>query len=308
MPTMRGLTRTQPDVSVIVPVHNMERWLDECVASVLAQEGVTVELICVDDGSTDGSRGILKDARRQDRRVRLVRHQASQGAAAARNAGIKHSTGRYLQFTDADDTLLPGALASLHQVATESGIDLARGLLQRTDGEPVGTLWSGEQLGAASFPELQPFDQTRAGSLLELPELWIPWFHQCFLISAELLRSRDLRYPPLARGQDPPFLAQVLTAAREIRSIRKVTYSYRVSAHRPPPTFRVVSDYFASAEHVRRVYGREFASCWKSYERFIGLDLARCVESAELTEREAQWARTRLARFAPHRPSVAAVR
>src|SRR5436190_7345678 len=122
-----GSSRSIPDVSVIVPVHNAEAHLMECLESVLDQPRVSLEAICVDDRSTDGSWQILRGVQGSDSRVRLVRQPTNLGAAAARNAGIELARGRYVQFTDADDLLAPGALASLHEAAIANGAEVARG-------------------------------------------------------------------------------------------------------------------------------------------------------------------------------------
>src|SRR5687768_7513246 len=116
-----------PDISVVVPVYNKEAHLAECIESVLEQEGVSLEVICVDDDSADRSWKILKRLRRADRRVMLIRHPANLGPSAARNTGIDLANGRYLQFTDADDMLPPGALHSLHAAAVRAEAEVVRG-------------------------------------------------------------------------------------------------------------------------------------------------------------------------------------
>jgi glycosyltransferase involved in cell wall biosynthesis len=288
-------------VSVVVAVYNKELHLNECVRSVLEQPGVALEVICVDDCSTDSSWKILKRLRRLDRRVKLVRHPANLGPAVARNTGIEHATGRYLQFTDADDLLAPGALASLHAAAMGTGAEAARGLLQKLD-KGVLAPWTGEVAEqvvpeSRSFPELQATPQMHTGALLDLPELWIPWFHTCFLISGDLVARHGIRYPALAQGEDPVFLSQVLTAAGSICVLPEQTYIYRIWEHRPRRGFADVRDYFAHAEMVKHIYGRRFSPCWETYGPYIKVDLAYLVERAELQEPELRWARARLSRF-----------
>ncbi len=99
---------TAPDVSVLIPCHNAERWLGECVESVLPHEGFTREIIIIDDGSTDGSRRVAEQFR--DRGVRLYT-QSRISPGAARNRGIAESRGSWIQFLDADDLLGPGKIA-----------------------------------------------------------------------------------------------------------------------------------------------------------------------------------------------------
>ena len=97
------------DVSVLIPVHNKAAYLDECLDSILSQTGANFEVICVDDGSTDGSSEIL--ARRVEVEPRLrVLNQSCAGPSAARNVALDHARGAYVLFVDADDALEPGML------------------------------------------------------------------------------------------------------------------------------------------------------------------------------------------------------
>lgn len=93
---------TSPRVSVIIPVHNAGKYLEQCLDSVLAQTEKDIEVICVNDSSTDNSRSILDRYMQRDSRVSIV-DAACHCAGAARNIGMAHATGRYLSFLDADD-------------------------------------------------------------------------------------------------------------------------------------------------------------------------------------------------------------
>lgn len=106
-------------VSVVVAAYNAEDGLPGCILSVLAQSHVRVELVCVDDGSTDGTACLLDDAASRDPRVKVT-HQPNAGVSAARNRGLALATGDVVLFVDADDQLLPGAVARVAE-------DYARG-------------------------------------------------------------------------------------------------------------------------------------------------------------------------------------
>lgn len=96
-------------ISVVCAVHNGMHYVSEAIESVLAQTNVDLELIIVDDGSTDGTASILVDSRAGDRRVRVIT-QANRGVAAARNAGMAAARGAFVAFIDADDVWLPSKL------------------------------------------------------------------------------------------------------------------------------------------------------------------------------------------------------
>ena len=93
-----------PMVSIVVPVYNAERYLGECIDSVVGQSYEDWELILVDDGSTDGSLAICREAAGHDRRIRVF-SQANAGVSSARNVALSHAQGRYVLFLDSDDRL-----------------------------------------------------------------------------------------------------------------------------------------------------------------------------------------------------------
>ncbi|MBB5074999.1 bifunctional glycosyltransferase/CDP-glycerol:glycerophosphate glycerophosphotransferase [Nonomuraea endophytica] len=115
-----------PALSVVVPFHNVEPYLEHCLSSLAAQEFPDLEVICVDDGSSDLSPVIAKDFAGRDRRFTLLQQQHS-GPGPARNAGIALATGRLLAFADGDDYVPPEAYSTLIESLERTGSDLACG-------------------------------------------------------------------------------------------------------------------------------------------------------------------------------------
>ena len=99
-------------VSIIIPVYNAKNFIERCISSVLCQSYSDIEVITVDDGSSDGSGAILDMLEKQDRRI-LVIHQENKGVSVARNNGIKVATGKYILFVDADDMIEADAIEKL---------------------------------------------------------------------------------------------------------------------------------------------------------------------------------------------------
>lgn len=110
-------------ISVIVPFYNRERTLDVCIKSILASDYPSIELLLVDDGSTDGSRAVCQKYVEADKRVRLI-CQPNKGVSAARNVGIKEAKGEWISFIDSDDAILPVFYHKLMAIGLK-GIDLA---------------------------------------------------------------------------------------------------------------------------------------------------------------------------------------
>lgn len=114
----------QPRVSVIMIAHNEERYIGEAVESILRQDFDDFELIIVDDGSTDGTRSLIQGFSQRDNRVK-VHFQENAGSGPARNAGLRHATGEYVTFVDADDVFDSHMLSKLHAATENNGADIA---------------------------------------------------------------------------------------------------------------------------------------------------------------------------------------
>lgn len=113
----------QPKISVIIPVYNVEKYLPECLESILNQTFQGFEIICVDDGSTDRSLDILQEYKRKDDRF-VILQQRHAGAGIARNHGLKLAEGKYIQFLDSDDYFEPTLLEEMYNHAEKFGADL----------------------------------------------------------------------------------------------------------------------------------------------------------------------------------------
>ena len=112
-----------PEVSIIIPVYNNEKYIEKCIHSVLNQTFGELEIIAVNDGSTDESGKILKNLEREDVRIILL-EQNNQGVAAARNLGVKKSTGKYITFVDGDDYLKNDYIEKMYDLAEKESLDM----------------------------------------------------------------------------------------------------------------------------------------------------------------------------------------
>lgn len=101
-----------PDVSIIVPIYNVEKYLRRCIDSILSQTFISFELLLIDDGSTDASGAICDEYALMDRRIHVT-HQINRGVSAARNVGLDKSVGKYVCFVDSDDWVTSDYLATL---------------------------------------------------------------------------------------------------------------------------------------------------------------------------------------------------
>ncbi len=128
---------TRPAVSVIVPVFDVEAYLPACLDSLLAQTLPDIEIVVVNDGSTDGSQAIIDRYAREHPGLVRVYEKPNGGLGDARNFGIERASGEYLAFVDADDAVAPEMLSAMLGRARKTGADLVVCGIQRfADGEP----------------------------------------------------------------------------------------------------------------------------------------------------------------------------
>lgn len=110
-------------ISIVVPVYNVEKYLAECVESLLSQSYTNIEIILVDDGSTDNSLSLCYNYQKNDERIRTYAKN-NEGLGLTRNYGISKATGKYICFVDSDDYLFSDAIESMYKVALESNADV----------------------------------------------------------------------------------------------------------------------------------------------------------------------------------------
>lgn len=112
-----------PKVSVIIPIYNVEAYLEECLVSILNQTLRNIEIICVNDGSTDSSGRILEKYRAEDARIKII-NQCNAGLSCARNTGLRAARGEYVYFVDSDDYVETSALEFLYKEAKKDRLDI----------------------------------------------------------------------------------------------------------------------------------------------------------------------------------------
>lgn len=203
-------------VSVIIPVYNRAQYLAECLDSIVQQTLSPIEIIAVNDGSTDHSLSILnKYADKYSNIVILT--QVNQGSGPARNNGIRHAKGKYLIFMDPDDYYpTDDCLESLYNAAEENNISICGGILIK-DRYGEKTIAGGEKL--------IKYHCNRIVTVNEYPSIY---WHTRFLFRADIIKDNNIFFPSYRRNQDPPFLLRVMICSGEGYMLDKVVYVYRV--------------------------------------------------------------------------------
>lgn len=206
--------------SIIIPVYNVEAYLHQCLDSVLCQDFSDWEVVCVNDGSTDGSAAILEDYVAKDARFRLVT-QPNGGLSAARNAGLDAAQGEYILFLDSDDWLVENALKVLS--TNLSGEDMlcfsGRRFFEKTHGfNPSDLLKNGDYQSG--------MDYYNENALLPRDFAFV-----CVVLRAyrrTFLMDNGLRFKEGILHEDNLFTPLACYYAKEVRVLNVCLYNYRV--------------------------------------------------------------------------------
>ncbi|WP_158603951.1 glycosyltransferase family 2 protein [Cryobacterium tepidiphilum] len=209
-------------MTVVVPFFNVKSYLEECVDSILRQTLTDLEVILVDDGSTDGSHDIAARYVGKDKRVRLVA-QANQGPGAARNAGVAHARGTYLTFVDSDDRLPPDALAILVDSARGNNANIAAGAIRR---------FNSTRSWVPAWAKNVHSDALHGVQLAQFPSLLRNNYPVAKVYKRQFWLSQELSFRTGVIYEDQPLIAQMLSRAGSINVVPDVVYDYRAREDR----------------------------------------------------------------------------
>lgn len=209
-------------VSVIIPVYNVEQYLEECLESVIKQTLKEIEVICVDDGSTDHSVQLIKKYCDNYPWIRLIT-QINQGAGAARNHAMSQAKGQFVCFLDADDYYISeDALEKMYNTAIEEEVYVCAGLLQIE--------FKGE---VEKNPVLRNLLKGRNRTRVLYQDFQFDYQYQCYLFDRKFLNKYKIEFPEYRRFQDPPFFVQALFYAEEFVIVKTEFYFYRRGWQKP---------------------------------------------------------------------------
>ena len=213
-----------PKVSIIMPVYNVENYLRRCLDSVVGQTLRDMEIICVDDGSTDGSAEILREYAARDGRVKVLLHEHTNGGAA-RNAGMAVATGEYLGFVDSDDWCEPTLFERAYGKAKADDADVVFwGYRARDDSD--GKVLR-EHSPALPSGVCVPFNGQALKEKIFSNFGYAPWNR---LVRADLVRRNGLEFQQIERSNDVGFGCLALAVAPRISVVHEFLYNYSVRA------------------------------------------------------------------------------
>ena len=250
-------SRRKPKISYVVGIYNKESFLRECLQSICDQKLKDIEIICVDDCSTDRSPDILAEFCKKDPRVKGINNFSNIGRGPTRNLGIQQASGDYVMFVDADDILPVNSGYLLHEKARMTRSTVIQGGI--VDYYPN----SKPSFKISSIPP----DRTRT-TLCEEEHLWIPWWFQSAIFKRKFILRHQIYFPTLDDGEDPVFFANALSRSSSISTISDIVYCYR----RHGGQSRNNEDFYRHLLLVKSLFGSHCPNAWKQgYAHYVGL-------------------------------------
>lgn len=221
-----------PIISIVIPIYNCEQYLAACLDSILSQTMTDIELICVDDQSTDNSGNILDSYAKQHDCIIAI-HKQNGGVSAARNEALKHCSGQYIMFCDADDTFSPDMCKMMLEAAKATGCDMVRCGHKRQ--------FSSREVVCPSPVEAKTYNKAKLiehylknmvgpSCTVQLNQpskyaanLW------CHMIKRSIIADNDIRFPTsLFSGEDTMFVMECLLCCNSFASISDTLYNYYI--------------------------------------------------------------------------------
>ena len=210
-----------PKVSVIIPVYNVEKYLRECLDSVINQTLKDIEIICVNDGSLDNCVEILNEYAIKDNRIIIINRE-NKGVAISRNEGIEKARGEFVCFIDPDDFYPTNdILETLYNSAIENNVLISGGEFSYFTSNDKTILQDRNNKTMSGY-------YFESDGIIEYKDYQFDYGYHRFIYNRDFLINNKIFYPNYKRFQDPPFFVHAMIQAKEFYALHKITYGYRV--------------------------------------------------------------------------------
>ena len=211
-------------ISIIIPVFNIDKYIEQCIESVINQTLNDIEIICVNDGSTDNSLNILKKYEQIDTRIKVF-NQENKGAGAARNKGLEIARGDYIYFLDGDDYIEPFALEKLYTQITQNNADICLCKHKTLDNTTQTMQIEENTLQVDLFATNNISRKTVPDRIFQLctPQIALKLYKKSFI------KKYDLNFQELKTCNDVYFSLASLALAKNITYVNEPLLIYRTN-------------------------------------------------------------------------------
>lgn len=204
-------------IAVIIPFYNREIYLKKCITSVLNQTLDDIEIILIDDGSTDSSYEICREFAENDSRIKILQ-QKNRGPAIARNEGIKKANAKFAIFLDSDDYYPElDILETLYNAAKENNVLICGGSFSDLYKDQITSSYKDTFTGY-TFKE---------NKVIKYTDYQFDYGYHRFIYNLNFLKDNNIYFPDYRRFEDPVFFVNAMYTAKEFYAIKKITYLLR---------------------------------------------------------------------------------
>ena len=233
-----------PKVSVLVPVYNVERYLKTCLDSLICQTLNDIEIICIDDGSTDNSSGILTEYATLDSRI-IVITKENTGYGASMNLGLSYARGEYVGIVESDDYALPEMFEQLYMTAKENNAEIVKANYYQVSSASRERNFIENLRGLTYEKIVNPIDEMECFGIT--PSIWSAIYDRRFLKVNKILFHET----PGASFQDISFAFSVLYFARSVVFVKQAYLCYRCDNENS--SVKSAKKFFASAKRWKEL-------------------------------------------------------
>jgi len=242
-----------PKISVIIPIYNVEKYLDKCLESVRQQTFSDIEIICVDDCSPDNSADIVEKHMAKDKRIVFIRHEKNTGLGGARNSAIRLAKGKYLASADSDDYMQPNMLENLWEATDNGSFDIVSCGFNRVDEMGNILSYTSPDIRQAHGKEINIFKTVN-------PAFWNKMWRTSLFVDNQIF------FPNHDYYEDMSTTPRILSKTQSIKVINDRLYNYLVRSESITGSYgdKQIIDYFKGFE-ILLVYLKE-SGLYEQYE------------------------------------------
>lgn len=245
---------SEPIITIIVPIYNMEDYLKKCLESLIIQTYANIEILCIDDCSTDKSVQIVEKFVQKDRRIKLIKHNINKGLGGARNTGLANTQGEYILFVDSDDFIHPTMVEKLYLDLIKNEADMSFCDIKLYENDDT-------------IYDYKPFHDTRLASqklffpqerLEPFTNIWPSAWNKLYKTS--IIRNNRLNYFENIYYEDHSFYYNYLLNCKRVSYLPESLYFYR--HNRPNSIMKEISprifEIFVILKYLKKIFAKIF--------------------------------------------------